>query len=177
MLMRHRLLAVTAATAAVGSLALSWMPDVATPAWAGGSQRAGAPAPARSGQLITVTAVSHRATSASLVAYRRSAGRWVRVFGPWRARVGYNGIARSGAKREGDGRTPSGSYQVGFFFGVLANPGVAFPYRRARSYDVWDDDPASPRYNEWVDKRRHNPGRNPEPMDRQPAYDYAAVIR
>jgi L,D-peptidoglycan transpeptidase YkuD (ErfK/YbiS/YcfS/YnhG family) len=135
------------------------------------------PGPAGAGQWIVVSATSHQSTYASLTAYRRSGGRWVRVAGPWRARVGYNGIARPGAKREGDGRTPAGTYALGFFFGVLADPGVAFPYRRARSYDVWDDDPASPRYNEWVDKRRHDPGRSPEPMHQVPVYDYAAVIR
>jgi L,D-peptidoglycan transpeptidase YkuD (ErfK/YbiS/YcfS/YnhG family) len=151
---------------------------VATPAIAGSGSRGGETA-IGSGvrQLITVTAVSHRSTYASLIAYRRASGRWVRVFGPWRSRVGYNGIARAGAKREGDGRTPAGTYGLGFFFGVLRDPGVAFPYRRARSFDVWDDDPSSPRYNEWVDRRRLDPGRNPEPMDQQPAYDYAAVIR
>jgi L,D-peptidoglycan transpeptidase YkuD (ErfK/YbiS/YcfS/YnhG family) len=127
-------------------------------------------------QLITVTARSHSATTARLVAYRRLAGRWVKVFGPWTARVGYNGIARHGAKREGDGRTPSGNYGFGFFFGVLRDPGVAFSYRRARSYDFWDDDPSSPFYNEWVNSRHRDPGANPEPMHRQPAYDYAAVI-
>ena len=83
------------------------------------------------------------------------------VFGPWTARVGYNGIAAPGAKREGDGRTPSGTYGFGFFFGVDANPGVAYPYRRAYSYDYWDDDPASSRYNEWVDARSASPGRSP----------------
>ena len=140
--------------------------------------RRGPPAgPLVPAQWLAVTATSHTSTYASLIAYRRVRGRWVRVFGPWRARVGYNGIARPGAKREGDGRTPAGTYALGFFFGVRPDPGVAFAYRRAHSYDVWDDDPASPRYNEWVDRRRHNPGRYPEPMDQQPAYDYAAVIR
>jgi len=135
------------------------------------------PARARAAQqLITVTARSHSATYARLIAYRRSGKRWVRVFGPWTARVGYSGVARPGAKREGDGRTPSGTYGFGFFFGVLHNPGVAFSYRRAGRYDFWDDDPSSPFYNEWVDKRRRNPGADPEPMDQRPAYDYAAVI-
>jgi L,D-peptidoglycan transpeptidase YkuD (ErfK/YbiS/YcfS/YnhG family) len=127
-------------------------------------------------QMITVTARSHSSTYARLIAYRRSEKRWVRVFGPWAARVGYNGIAKPGAKREGDGRTPSGTYGFGFFFGVLRNPGMAFSYRRAGRYDFWDDDPSSPYYNEWVDRRRRDPGADPEPMDQRPAYDYAAVI-
>ena len=153
----------------VGAVAMTGGP-------AGAAAGAGAPKPARDQQLITVTAASHRATAATLTGYRRRGSRWIRVFGPWRARVGDNGIARPGAKREGDGRTPSGSYGVGFFFGVRRNPGVRFPFRHAYSYDVWDDDPASPRYNEWVDDRHADPGARPEPMHQVPAYDYAAVI-
>ncbi len=132
--------------------------------------------PPRLTQLITVTATSPTTTYARLVAYHWSHGHWVKKFGPWTARVGYNGIAWPGAKREGDGKTPSGRYGFGFFFGVLPNPGVAFEYRRARSFDVWDDDPSSPNYNEWVDERYRNPGQDPEPMDNQPAYNYGAVI-
>jgi L,D-peptidoglycan transpeptidase YkuD (ErfK/YbiS/YcfS/YnhG family) len=128
-------------------------------------------------QLIMVTAPSHRATYARLIAYRRADGRWVPVFGPWTARVGYNGIAKPRQKREGDGRTPSGTYRFGFFFGVLPDPDVAFSYRRAYRYDFWDDDPSSRYYNEWVSARRRDPGVHPEPMDQRPAYDYAAVIR
>ena len=80
-------------------------------------------------RLITVTAASTGATYATLTAYRRAAGRR-RVFGPWTARVGRNGFAAPGRKREGDGRTPSGTYGFGFFFGVQPDPGVAYPYRR-----------------------------------------------
>jgi L,D-peptidoglycan transpeptidase YkuD (ErfK/YbiS/YcfS/YnhG family) len=105
-----------------------------------------------------------------------SAGRKVRVFGPWTARVGYNGIARPGQKREGDGRTPAGTYGFSFFFGVQPDKGFSFPFRHAYSYDFWDDDPASARYNEWVNAHVQNPGTNPEPMHQVPVYDYAAVI-
>ena len=127
-------------------------------------------------QLITVTAASYGTTYATLRAYRLSGGKWVEVFGPWTARVGYKGVARPGAKREGDGTTPSGTYGFGFFFGVGTNPGVSFSYRHAYPYDYWDDDPASPRYNEWTDIRTQHAGAYPEPMHQVPAYDYAAVI-
>ena len=127
-------------------------------------------------QLIMVTASSHTATYATLRAYQVTGTKRVLVFGPWTARAGYNGIAAPGRKREGDGRTPSGTYGFSFFFGVDPSPGVAFPYRRAYTDDYWDDDPASPRYNEWVDAKTTSPGRRPEPMHNAPAYDYAAVI-
>jgi L,D-peptidoglycan transpeptidase YkuD (ErfK/YbiS/YcfS/YnhG family) len=126
-------------------------------------------------QLIVVTAASYRTTYATLSGYRVSGGRRVRVFGPWAARVGYNGIARPGTKREGDGHTPSGTYGFSFFFGVQRNLGFSFSFRHAYTYDFWDDDPNSVRYNEWIDSRVRA-GANPEPMHQVPAYDYAAVI-
>jgi L,D-peptidoglycan transpeptidase YkuD (ErfK/YbiS/YcfS/YnhG family) len=122
-----------------------------------------------------VTAASYGATYATLTAYQRAGHGWRRVFGPWTARIGRNGFAPAGRKREGDGRTPSGSFSVQFLFGVLPNPGARLAYRRIRAYDFWDDDPSSARYNEWVDIRYASPGADPEPMD-VPAYDYGAVI-
>ncbi len=130
-------------------------------------------------QRITVSASSYGTTYATLRAYQLSGSsstRWVQVFGPWTARVGYHGVAPPGKKREGDGRTPSGTYGFSFFFGVLANPGVSYSYRHAYSYDYWDDDSSSARYNQWVDTRSASAGRAPEPLHVTPAYDYAAVI-
>jgi L,D-peptidoglycan transpeptidase YkuD (ErfK/YbiS/YcfS/YnhG family) len=127
-------------------------------------------------QLIVVSAAAYGKTFATLTAYDVSGTRRLAVFGPWAARIGYGGFAPPGHKREGDGRTPSGTYRFGFMFGVLVDPGVRYPYRRVQPYDVWDDDPASPLYNEWVDERLRSPGAEPEPMDQTPAYDYGAVI-
>ncbi|HET9730481.1 MAG TPA: hypothetical protein VFR41_13700, partial [Acidimicrobiia bacterium] len=42
---------------------------------------------------------------------------------------------------------------------------------------VWDDDPTSARYNEWVDTRVADGGRDPEPMLAPPSYDYGVVIQ
>ena len=94
----------------------------------------------------------------------------------WQADVGYAGFAPPGQKREGDGRTPSGSFGFDFLFGVLTNPGVQFPFRPVTGPNiVWDDDPSSPDYNQWVDTDTANAGTAPEPMD-VAAYDYGAVI-
>jgi L,D-peptidoglycan transpeptidase YkuD (ErfK/YbiS/YcfS/YnhG family) len=152
-------------------------PSAAAPGAAHGSPAAagGRPAVRPRRQLITVTAASYGVTYATLNAYQSTGHGWRRVFGPWTARIGRNGFAPPGAKREGDGRTPTGAYRMAFLFGVLPNPGVRLPYRRIHAYDYWDDDPASPRYNEWVDARRASAGASPEPMDVS-AYDYGAVI-
>jgi L,D-peptidoglycan transpeptidase YkuD (ErfK/YbiS/YcfS/YnhG family) len=92
-------------------------------------------------------------------------------------RIGRNGFARPGAKREGDGRTPTGSYGFSFFFGVNARPsGMSYSWKHAYSYDYWDDDSSSSRYNLWTDTRTQYAGRAPEAMHQVPAYNYAAVI-
>ena len=129
------------------------------------------------GQVIAVDAAGYGLTTATFTAYQRTTSGWQQVFGPWTAHVGRNGFAPPGAKREGDGRTPSGSYGFSFFFGVLSNPGVHFPYRSIGGpWIVWDDDPGSANYNEWIDNRTQAAGVAPEPMDRSPVYDYGAVI-
>lgn len=129
-------------------------------------------------QKITVTASSYSTSYAVLSAWATSGGQWVRVLGPWTARVGYNGIAKPGQERENSGKTPSGTYSLGFMFGVKSRPsGVSWPtWNLAHWYDKWDDDPASPRYNLWTDIRTQNAGRNPENMRTIPQYNYGIVI-
>ncbi|MCW2890388.1 MAG: hypothetical protein JWL58_7250 [Streptosporangiaceae bacterium] len=150
---------------AAGTLGLTGWPVVASAA----TQSAGT-------QLITVRAASSTATTATFIAYRVLSGKRTRVLGPWTAHVGYRGVAAAGKKREGDGKTPAGTFNFSFFFGIKPSPGVKFSYRRIHGYDYWDDDPTSPRYNLWVDTRRYSAGRKPEPMDHPPFYDYGAVI-
>jgi len=102
-------------------------------------------APAGSSQLVTVNAPA-RATSATLSLWERRDGCWRRVAGPWRARLGRNGL--SSAKREGDGTTPTGTYRVGTtIYGIAPNPGVRFRYHRLTCGDWWDEDPGSATYN------------------------------
>ena len=127
--------------------------------------------------MITVAASGYGTNLATLTAYERGANGWTQVFGPWFAYIGRNGVAPAGAKREGDGRTPSGVFGFDFMFGVDADPGVHFPFRRITGTNiVWDDDPASANYNEWIDRNTASAGTNPEPMDTTPSYLYGVVI-
>ena len=124
-----------------------------------------------------MSAPAYGDATATLTAYQRTTAGWRVAYGPWPANLGYSGLAPPGAKREGDGRTPSGTFGFGFGFGVDADPGLRLTYRPVTGPNiVWDDDPASPRYNEWVDTNTADAGANPEPMDNTPAYDYGVVI-
>ena len=127
-------------------------------------------------QIVTVTALTRFTSYARFNAFARTASGWVHRNGAWTARIGGGGMALRGQKIEGDDLTPQGTYGFSFMFGVYSNPGVKFSWRHAYTYDVWDDDPASARYNLWTDERYYWPGINPEPMHNVPAYDYSAVI-
>lgn len=131
--------------------------------------------PAGISQALLERSPSDGATMGTVTGWARSGGSWVQTLGPWPAHLGYHGTAPVGQKREGDGRTPAGTYGFSAMFGVQANPGVAYPYRVAGPQDFWDDDPTSARYNEWVTGTAQA-GRSPEPMDNPAPYAYGAVI-
>jgi L,D-peptidoglycan transpeptidase YkuD (ErfK/YbiS/YcfS/YnhG family) len=97
-------------------------------------------------QLITVSAPRPRTTSATLRVWRRTDDCWQQVFGPYTARVGWNGLRVN--RREGDGTTPVGTFPIlPRMYGNAANPGVRFRYTRLRCGDWWVEDPASGAYN------------------------------
>lgn len=128
-------------------------------------------------QAVVVTAAAYGATTATFTAYQRVGSEWQVALGPWTARVGSQGFAPPGEKREGDGRTPSGAFGFGFFFGVAPDPGVKFEYRQVPDDTIiWDEDPASPTYNLWVDLDDRGGGHDPDGMYRPVAYEHGAVI-
>jgi L,D-peptidoglycan transpeptidase YkuD (ErfK/YbiS/YcfS/YnhG family) len=130
-------------------------------------------------QLVTVVAPSRTSTHASLRLWRKRGECWVAVTPTWRAWVGARGV--SPGKREGDRKTPAGAF--GFaatMYGVAANPGVRYRYRRIVCGDWWVEDPRSPWYNQF---RHIRCGAKPpftvvsDDMSRSPtAYRHLAVI-
>jgi L,D-peptidoglycan transpeptidase YkuD (ErfK/YbiS/YcfS/YnhG family) len=93
-------------------------------------------------QRIQVTAPTARSTTATLIV--RECGK--RVLGPWRARVGRNGLSAN--HREGDGTTPTGTFAIGpVVYGIDPDPGLSRRYHRLVCGDWWDEDARSPTYN------------------------------
>lgn len=93
-------------------------------------------------QRIQVVAPNARSTTATLTV--RECGK--RVFGPWRARVGRSGL--SAHHREGNGTTPTGTYDIGpIVYGLDPDPGVRVRYHRLNCGDWWDEDSRSSTYN------------------------------
>lgn len=89
--------------------------------------------------------------------------------------VGANGIADDGAKREGDGMTPSGVYRMGYGFGVKAEPEQfhGSKYVKTTEDDIWVDGDAVEKYNTMQKKSEGYTG---ESMYQSPAYDLGQVI-
>lgn len=89
--------------------------------------------------------------------------------------VGYNGIAAVGDKREGDGMTPSGVFDMGYGFGVKAEPKQfhGSKYVKVTKDDVWVDGDAVKKYNTMQKKSAGHKG---ESMYQTPAYNYGQVI-
>ena len=130
---------------------------------------------ARPRQVLVVKA---HTTSATVSACTRSKGRYVRTLGPFAARIGTHGLAKRGAKREGDGRTPTGVFALGSGFGSKGNPGLSttgFDWFTAGRSDVWVDDPGSKLYNTHQKSAAQGRWRSAERLRIRP-YRYAQVI-
>lgn len=122
-------------------------------ATAAGVCRSGTETPPRSAskaaQLITVEAPSPDSTWAALELWQRHGACFSPAGGPWPARIGRNGL--SAHHVEDDGTTPTGTFGIGpVMYGIGPDPGVAYSWHHLVCGDWWDEDSASPEYNEFV---------------------------
>ena len=92
-------------------------------------------------------------TRTTLYALEKHRDGWKMSFEPLNAVIGKNGFAPVGAKREGDGKTPSGIYPLKRTFGYDESIITRMPYRQALSDDIWVDDPNAEDYNRWIKKQ------------------------
>lgn len=123
-------------------------------ALAGSAPAAARGIPLRSDQLIVVSSPTSAPADflATLRSYERTSasGRWLPVLGPWPAETGYGHLRR--VRHEGDGSTPIGVFGIGTtVYGNRPEPaGLNSAYKRLACGDWWDEDPFSPRYNQFV---------------------------
>jgi len=121
-------------------------------------------------QLIEVRAVSQQ--KASFVFFDNG----IKVL-ETTANIGRNGIAADGQKREGDGKTPSGIYEITALFGYDEQQ-VSMPYIKADKHTICVDDSKSRLYNQIIDTSKtakdYDSFEDMERDDHQ--YRYGAVI-
>ncbi|GAA3004680.1 L,D-transpeptidase family protein [Actinokineospora diospyrosa] len=94
-------------------------------------------------QVITVVAANPTATTATLIAWKRTATGWVAQLGPLKAYVGSGGI---GQASEGSTKTPAGVWALTEAFGHHPAAG-RLPYRQVDTSDWWVSDVNSAHYN------------------------------
>ena len=122
------------------------------PALALGPDSFGVPASAQ--QLIVVSSPTYDPPG-YLAAFqtftRANASRpWKRAFPAWRAEIGAGDLVD--VRHSGDHATPTGVFDIGLrMYGNEPDPGgLHYAYHQLVCGDWWDEDPYSPRYNEFV---------------------------
>lgn len=114
-------------------------------------------------------------SAATIRACRRSGSVYLLSLGPYYGHVGRNGISWS--KREGDLRTPAGTFPLRGGFGLRGNPGLRVgSWFVVDSHDVWVDDPASALYNTHQRTPANGRWSSAEPLLQSPAYTWAQVV-
>lgn len=105
-----------------------------------------------------------------------------KVDGVWKellscdAWVGKNGIGKT---KEGDKKTPEGTYNLTTPFGIEADPGSKLPYTRVTKYHYWCGDSSSEYYNRLVDERqvdRKHTGSDEYLIEYKGVYNYCMFI-
>jgi L,D-peptidoglycan transpeptidase YkuD (ErfK/YbiS/YcfS/YnhG family) len=96
-------------------------------------------------QIIFVAA---EGTKASVSMYEKKGDRWAKLFEA-QGYVGRNGIGKT---CEGDGKSPTGIFDLPSAFGIKDDPGTALPYQKVTEDCYWVDDSDSRSYNKMIMK-------------------------
>ncbi len=97
-------------------------------------------------QLFVVAGVGD--TTAYVSMHEKDAdGNWKEIL----TTPGYIGKSGLGKTKEGDGKTPVGTYHFNYAFGIADDPGCVFPYQKVTEDDYWSGDQREGyHYNEMV---------------------------
>jgi len=101
-------------------------------------------------QIIFATNRDPSSVFVTIHAVERTDGVWHLVFPAFTGSIAEMGFAAIDEKREGDGKSPSGIFHLGFAFGYDPSVETKMPYRQAIDDDFWVDDVNSEDYNQWV---------------------------
>lgn len=113
-----------------------------------GSAAASLEAASQTDQIVLVDYTG--GSKAVLSLHEKVDGVWTEVLS-CNAYVGKNGIGKT---KEGDKKTPAGTYNLTTPFGIKADPGAQMPYTKVTKYHYWCGDSSSEYYNKLVDERK-----------------------
>ena len=132
------------------------------------------PAAKNARQLIVVACV--RGSTAWISMHEKnSAGDWEQLM----TTPGFIGKDGLGKTREGDGKTPVGTFRFNFAFGIESDPGCAIPYVQVGERHYWSGD-NNFKYNKFVDVREapvnFDKAASEHLIDIKPNYNYVLNI-
>lgn len=137
------------------------------------SAAAGLDCAAETDQIVLVEYLG--GSKAKLSIHEKRDGVWKELTsGP--AYVGRNGIGKT---QEGDGKTPTGTFNLTQPFGIKANPGANMPYTQVTKYHYWCGSSDSEYYNQLVDAAqtgRACTGSDEHLIDYKGVYNYCMFI-
>ena len=87
-------------------------------------------------QLFVVAAVGQTTAYISMHEKDKN-GKWKEIM----TTPGYIGKKGLGKTKEGDSKTPQGTFHFNAAFGIASDPGCAIPYHKVTKYDYWSGDP------------------------------------
>ena len=97
-----------------------------------------------------IVLVEYQGGSNAVVSFHEKIdGAWTQLY----STPGYVGANGIGKTREGDKKTPSGTYNLTTPFGIKADPGATLPYTQVTKYHYWCGTSSSKYYNQLVDSR------------------------
>lgn len=110
-------------------------------------------------------------TDAEVQMYQKTGGSWEQIL-DCGGYVGYNGL---GKERQGDRKTPTGTFELTQAFGIEDDPGARMPYVKVDSNLYWCADPV--RYNQLTDIREYPHDCEGEHLiDFAPNYNYGMFL-
>lgn len=98
----------------------------------------------KSEQVVLVQAKNWNATRGTLRAFAKIKGSWVEVHKKVPVDLGYGGLVQGDKRRQGTGKTPTGTYAITSGFGRKADPGTKLDYIKIDRNDAWTYNPRVP---------------------------------
>ncbi|MBR2520368.1 MAG: L,D-transpeptidase family protein [Selenomonadaceae bacterium] len=131
------------------------------------------PAAQNSNQMIVVAWI--QGTTAWISMHEKINGDWQQTM-TTPGFVGKNGLGKT---KEGDAKSPTGTFKFDFAMGIASDPGCAIPYVQVNEHHYWSGD-ANYKYNQFIDDREAPANFNKEDsehlIDYNPHYLYALNI-
>lgn len=125
-------------------------------------------------QLVIVGATTE--SNAHLFFFEKNNGVWEEIF-TTDAYIGQNGLGKT---KEGDGKTPVGTYHFTKAFGIAPDPGCALGYTQVDKTHYWVDDSSSRYYNQLVStkekKKKFNKKKSEHLIEFEKPYQYCLNI-